>query len=755
MAKQPPEWQPGTLVDRYRVESRIGAGGMAVVFRAKDEALDRTVALKALVTVSADDPEFRERFIRESRTVAAVDHPHIIPVYSAGEFRGVLYLAMRHVSGGDLQVLLAREGLLTGERAVSLIAPVAGALDAAHAAGVVHRDVKPGNILIDTSQGRPEHPYLSDFGLAVGLSLTAGSLTEAGQFIGTPEYSAPEQAMGQDVDARTDQYALACVAYEMLTGQPPFPRSTPVSVLYAHVSTEPPSVIAGRPDLPVAVDRVLGRALAKAPADRFPTCGQFASALRDALCGKPYGFPAVGAPTLPPGQSRLQTLPVPGLLSQATREDGSPSQPVPEVSRTVRIRRNEGTRPELETIAGVVVDPDVIGNRDEFLAALDSVRRQAELSPRDVATVIGLPLGTVRGYFQRNHLPAERDVLRQILLTCGISGEALPRWEDALVRVRPRRQRGTATGKTRARAASADTPPGAEAAGEPLDAASGENDLLFRIYIPKTQLYAEQRREMLRLFKEWLTGVQGQGVKHMEETTSNGDTVTFFAMPGQPRPPLAEEYREFASFVEHCAHRPADAVARLAKTDIGAAASADLVKKYSKEYHRLELDLRQARETRILTLQHTLEAELLERDASPQEIENLSRIRPALERVVPPPTSAALSAITAPAVSHDSPRSATFSDERIMRAAIESVQGTAHFSPDAKELMALIDRYAGDEAGPLRTALHQLEDPGVTRQRKSGAGEALRSFRAGLARRVPDVSTDLVEKYLETRLGTG
>jgi serine/threonine-protein kinase len=255
---------------------------MATVLRARDEALGRTVALKILAPARAGDAEFRERFVRESRAVAAVDHPHIIPVYAAGEASGVLYLAMRYVTGGDLRSVVVREGPLPGDRAVALLTPVASALDAAHAAGLVHRDVKPANILVDRSPGRPEHPYLSDFGLAKGSASSTG-LTGTGQFLGTPDYAAPEQISGGPPRPQTDQYALACVTHSILTGQLPFPRDEPMAALWAHVHEPPPSLTASRPDLPTAADRVLARALAKDPEDRYATCGAFIDALRAAL----------------------------------------------------------------------------------------------------------------------------------------------------------------------------------------------------------------------------------------------------------------------------------------------------------------------------------------------------------------------------------------------------------------------------------------------------------------------------------------
>jgi serine/threonine protein kinase len=241
------------------------------------------VALKLL----AGDDLVQRRFTREARAVAAVDHPHIIPVYDAGEAGGVLYIAMRFVAGDDLRVIVAREGGLRAHRAATVISPVASALDAAHGAGLVHRDVKPANILVDAAPGRPPHVYLSDFGLARGVKSVSG-LTQAGQFLGTPDYSAPEQISGREVDGRADQYALGCVAYALLTGSVPFKREVPMAVLYAHLSAPPPRVTDMRPDLAEAVDQVIARAMAKEPDDRYDNCGDFADALREALSVEPY-----------------------------------------------------------------------------------------------------------------------------------------------------------------------------------------------------------------------------------------------------------------------------------------------------------------------------------------------------------------------------------------------------------------------------------------------------------------------------------
>ena len=294
-------FRPGTLLAGYRLEALVGAGGMAVVFRARDERLDRLVALKILEPSRAEDPEFRQRFIAESRAAAKVDDPHIIPVYEADEADGVLFIAMRFVHGGDLGNVLDREGAQSAERAAALISPVASALDAAHAAGLVHRDVKPANILVDTRPGRPDEVYLSDFGIAKS-AVSAEPLTAPGIMLGTPDYTPPEQIDGLDLDGRADQYALACVAYELLTGVAPFKRDELLAVIAAHLYTPPPSVRQLRRDLPGAADKVLAKAMAKAPDQRYESCGDFAEELRDALGVAPYRPRAAAAfvPAPPP-----------------------------------------------------------------------------------------------------------------------------------------------------------------------------------------------------------------------------------------------------------------------------------------------------------------------------------------------------------------------------------------------------------------------------------------------------------------------
>jgi serine/threonine protein kinase len=277
----------GSRIAGYRLEDQVCAGGMAVVFRAVDERLGRHVALKVLSAELAADGEFRERFIRESLAAAAVEDPHLIPVYGAGEADGVLFIAMRYVAGGDVRSLVRRDGPLSPARMAAIVSQVASALDRAHAVGLVHRDVKPANMLLDVRQGRPDHVYLGDFGISRQM-LSAAGLTETGSFLGTADYCAPEQIQGLPVDGRADQYALACTVFELLTGQTPFRRDGAAAVIWAQMTEPPPSLASQRAGLPPAVDGVLAKALAKRPEIRYATCREFAETLRAALGLKLY-----------------------------------------------------------------------------------------------------------------------------------------------------------------------------------------------------------------------------------------------------------------------------------------------------------------------------------------------------------------------------------------------------------------------------------------------------------------------------------
>jgi YVTN family beta-propeller protein len=283
----------------YRIEAVLGRGGTSVVYRAEDRRLQRKVALKLLAPELAEDERFRERFLRESRLAASLDHPNVIPIYEAGEADGVLFIAMRYVEQTDLKAIIEREGALEPERVLTLLGPVAGALDAAHARGLVHRDVKPGNILIafDAKADPPEHVYLSDFGLTKQAS-SETRLTETGQFVGTPEYVAPEQIAGGPLEARTDLYALGCVLFECLTGEPPFSGDSLMAVLWSQVNDAPPKLSARRAGLPKQLDAVIDKALAKQSSERFTTGRELIETARAALAlASPEPGTAPVAPT--------------------------------------------------------------------------------------------------------------------------------------------------------------------------------------------------------------------------------------------------------------------------------------------------------------------------------------------------------------------------------------------------------------------------------------------------------------------------
>lgn len=264
---------PGMEFAGYTVESLIARGGMGVVYRAIDVQLGRPVALKLLAPELSAHQKFRQRFVRESRLAASVDHPNILPVYAAGESAGLLYIAMRFVHGTDLKAELEQRGSLPLPETLRILSDTAAALDAAHKAGLVHRDVKPGNILLSNGNSDSRrHVYLTDFGLTKRTASATG-VTTAGHFLGTLDYVAPEQIQGHDVDGRADVYALACVAYTMLAGHPPFDHDDDSAQLWAHMVEEPPLLRAERPEIPGSVEQAIRAGMAKQPDDRPSSCG--------------------------------------------------------------------------------------------------------------------------------------------------------------------------------------------------------------------------------------------------------------------------------------------------------------------------------------------------------------------------------------------------------------------------------------------------------------------------------------------------
>ena len=326
---------------------------MGVVYLAEQRELGRKVALKLLPDELAHDTDFRARFERESRLAAAIDHPNVIPLYEAGEVEGTLFLAMRYVEGTDLATRL-KEGPLPTATAIEILAQVAGALDAAHERGLVHRDVKPGNVLLDrTGSDERPHAYLADFGLTKQTGSETG-LTRAGAFLGTPAYMAPEQVDGTEVDGRADQYALGAMAFEALTGRVPFVREKEVAVALAHLKDPVPSAVALRPELPAAVDTVLGKAMAKDREARYPTCAAFADDLRAALGGGAVAARPIGAgrrrtPLLVAAVAGLVLVAVAGLgLASSLGGSGSPS---PSPSGSVAVTSPSPTVPTATSTA--------------------------------------------------------------------------------------------------------------------------------------------------------------------------------------------------------------------------------------------------------------------------------------------------------------------------------------------------------------------------------------------------------------------
>jgi YVTN family beta-propeller protein len=270
----------GTELAGYQIERVLGRGGMSVVYLAHDPRLKRNVALKLLAPELAEDEGFRVRFLRESQLAASLDHPNVVPVYEAGEADGLLYIAMRYVPGIDLRALLRAEGALAPERALALVGQIASALDAAHERGLVHRDVKPSNVLITGRPGK-EHCYLADFGLSTSTS--DRSVADPGKIVGTIDYVAPEQIRDVEVDGRADVYSLSCLLYECLVGDVPFRRASDVAVIYAHLEEPLPKASERAPTLPAAVDAVLERGTAKVPHERWQTCAALVEAARSAV----------------------------------------------------------------------------------------------------------------------------------------------------------------------------------------------------------------------------------------------------------------------------------------------------------------------------------------------------------------------------------------------------------------------------------------------------------------------------------------
>jgi Protein kinase domain len=424
----------GSELAGYRLEELVGRGGMSVVYRACDERLRRNVALKLLSPDLADDEHFRRRFLRESRIASSLHHPNVVPVYGAGETDGLLYLAMRYVDGSDLKALIRRDGPLDPGRAIALLRQVASALDAAHAKGLVHRDVKPGNVLIE-GEGADERAYLADFGLTKTETSHADA-SVAGQLVGTIDYVAPEQIRGRPLNGRADVYSLGCVLYECLTGARPFERGSDVAVIYAHLQDDPPHASGRRAGLPDELDAVLVRALSKDPVDRYASARELVVAADAALEGVTMPRPARGR------RRRLAVGAAAGLATAAllsaalvlllTHKDASTAAPSrPPYRATLAMRFSEGAPASRPLVGMLAIFDD--GSKQVGLAGLPPPtarvvlrldRRLTEPEPGFLGgstDVFGARRGALVGYFTSQ--PGGGSAVQQPIRKLGVSVE--------------------------------------------------------------------------------------------------------------------------------------------------------------------------------------------------------------------------------------------------------------------------------------------------------------------------------------------
>jgi serine/threonine-protein kinase len=366
-----PDLNPGTTFAGHRIEGIAGRGGMGTVYRATHLALDHVVALKVIAADLAADDAFRERFRSESRIAVSLRHPNVVSIHHAGEEDGLLFVTMDLIDGPDLRRMLIAGGTLPPDRAIAIIAQVASALDVAHSRGLVHRDIKPGNILVETNAG--DHAYLTDFGLAKRFdqATEAGALTRTGAFVGTLDYVAPEQIRGGRVDARTDVYALGCVMYEVLSGRAPFAdRDENVAKIYAHLQDEPPW-LPGDSGVDGELDGVIARALAKEPGDRYPSAGDLARAATAAAAGHDVlrsaersvatgkAAPVTDEPEAPPIDDTVESRPPAPSTVAAEPPAPPPTEPLtePGPGPTEPIEAPPPTEPDLPGAAVTEAEP--------------------------------------------------------------------------------------------------------------------------------------------------------------------------------------------------------------------------------------------------------------------------------------------------------------------------------------------------------------------------------------------------------------
>ena len=495
------ELAPGTVFAGHRIEALAGHGGMGVVYRATHLALDRIVALKVIAPALVEDAPTRQRFLRESKLAASIDHPNVIPVYYTGEEDGIAYIAMRFVQGQDLRTLVRRDGALGAARAARIVAQIAAALDAAHATGLVHRDVKPANALL----ARGDHVYLSDFGLSKH-TLSVGGETRSGHWVGTLDYVAPEQIRGERLDARADVYALGCVLYFALTGAAPFPRDGDEAKLWAHLTEPPPAASDQVEGLPPGLDDVIERAMAKRSADRYPSAGDLGRAALAAAgqegvrehervvgigAAAPDETPTESAtpPTSPalaseaptaterPGRRRAPWAIAAGLLGAAAvavaavalggdgeSSDRREASPTPTPAPTVDVVARLGKRPNSIAVSDGTVFVTNYRNRrvtllDETTGKVRAQKPLVGIGGRGVATGLGaawVAVSRQKALFKLD--PASGRVRARVALPTSPQGVAVgkdavwvglstlePDVPDSLVRIDPRKLRITDT----------------------------------------------------------------------------------------------------------------------------------------------------------------------------------------------------------------------------------------------------------------------------------------------------------------------
>ena len=388
----------GTEFAGYRIEALLGRGGSSTVYKAEAPRLGVRVALKILNAHAAQDESFRERFVRESTLAAAINHPNVITIYDAGAWGDDLFIALRYVAGGDLNAPL-REGPLEVNRAFAILAQVASGLDAAHGHGLIHRDVKPANVMLDSGpgDGAPEIAYVTDFGLIKHVQ-SGGRATPTGDLLGTIDYVAPEQIEGRPVDGRADVYSLGCVAYECLTGRVPFARENDAAVLWAHMKDEPPPASDLRPELRSAANESLARAMAKDPEKRFDSCLEFITTLRHEVDPETQGRSTVALPGVGRRRMRSWRWPLVAAVGMSCLALGALGALA--VSRIAGDEPSGGERAaattETRTVVSTVVErepPALVGNVPAAIAR--SCTRAAVPTPDFEASLLCRPGGPV------------------------------------------------------------------------------------------------------------------------------------------------------------------------------------------------------------------------------------------------------------------------------------------------------------------------------------------------------------------------